>query len=84
MTTLSDTIHILVNLGLSAERTTNRCPAPYPNVDPNGDETGRGNRNLAEAEITAEIGQELGFEIDAENPILREVLGESSECNGFR
>ena len=35
------------------------------------------NRN--EQELTAEIGKQLGFVIDAEDPILKEVLGEAGE-----
>ena len=34
---------------------------------------------LTEAELTIEIGQMLGFQIDINNPVLMEVMGENGE-----
>ncbi|KAL4589625.1 hypothetical protein LXL04_002533 [Taraxacum kok-saghyz] len=76
-------VNPLVNPDQSDGRTTNQNSELPPNADSHEDESVRGNTNPSEAEITAKIGNDLGFQIEADNPILREVLGESGECNGL-
>ncbi|KAI3710313.1 hypothetical protein L2E82_40091 [Cichorium intybus] len=56
---------------------------PAEGTNPNNiDHGATTNRPLSEADKTVEIGKRVGFDIEADNPILLEVLGEAGENNG--
>lgn len=59
----------------------NHAPA-FPTSEPEIDETEVSNGDeLNELEITVKIGNEIGFDISTEDPILAEIMGENGEIN---
>ena len=67
-------------INLDDEQTSIWGSEPIPNMD----DRNCANNPLSEEEITVQIGKDLRFEIEVEDPILREVLGESGEHDSSR